>query len=232
MGRQGKKMIGIYVDEALYDEIKQSASEQGKSIKDYLIDLHSGPKSDTVDILVERLKQELKQGDLRDALSSLVRTATPASSRLGSEMGVGSAQRPQSGSLSPSSSQLSSPLSSPLSSQSNQLSNSFGSQPSSPLSSPLSSQSNPPKILQIPKFVNYLASLNNRRQREAISETLQVIVNHGGSTTSSVIKRERGFTRTTIANRQLNRLIEDGIIIKDDSVTPFVVTLVPEWQVY
>ncbi len=193
MARQGKKMIGIYVDEKLYEEIKRSAAESGKSIKDYFIDLHSGPKSETADTVVERLKQELTEGELRQILASIV--ARPVPSRRVPEILPERVKEP------------------------------------SRISKDTFFSKQPKKVMQIPKFVDYLNSLNNRRQREAIRDTLQVIINHGGSTTSSVIKKERGFTRTTIANRQLDRLIRDGILVKDSSVTPFIVTLAPEWRV-
>ena len=59
-------MIGIYVSNDMYLEIKHTAQQAGKSIKDYLLDLHKGSQnnptvqsnSDKLDRILELLVDE------------------------------------------------------------------------------------------------------------------------------------------------------------------------------
>ncbi len=65
----------------------------------------------------------------------------------------------------------------------------------------------------------------NPRQYRALRETLKIILELGGKATSVQIKEGRGFSRTTMIKRQIQRLAEDGVVAVDYSVKPFVVTL-------
>ena len=81
------------------------------------------------------------------------------------------------------------------------------------------------------KFRTYLKKFERRpHQKKAIKETLQIIIDKGGTATSSEIKMLRGFSRTTMINRQIQRLIQDKIITKDGSLIPYSVTLRSPWK--
>lgn len=94
-----------------------------------------------------------------------------------------------------------------------------------------SDEHHPPLPENAPKhlskaLLSYLENYrNNPRQYNALKETLSIIVSNGGTATSTFIKEQRGFSRTTLIKGQIDRLVADGIIERDDSRKPYVVKL-------
>lgn len=82
-----------------------------------------------------------------------------------------------------------------------------------------------------PKLLKYLEQFRSvPRQYNALKETLEIILRHGGKATSVQIKEARGFSRTTLIKGQVERLEKDGIIQVDHGRKPFVVELVESYR--
>ncbi len=81
--------------------------------------------------------------------------------------------------------------------------------------------------IEFPERLNsYLRNANLQpSQKNPVKETLLAILNFNGSATSDQIATFRGLKRPESIRRQIAKLVNDGIVVKDTSTVPFRYTI-------
>lgn len=192
MVRAGQRMIGIYLSNDLYEEIKMTANRHNKSMKDYLIDLHKVSLGSSVEAAPSEQYQQLQQQlqTIQQQLNQLTRASTF----------VTPARTPASPKISPQP------------------------QRNVNLLDASDLQSHP----LVTKFLQKFSS--QPRQRQSLLDTLVVLYAYGGRATTSIIKRERGLSRTTIAQKQIVKLLAYGVVVENTNVHPREVQFTDHWM--
>ncbi len=199
-------MIGIYVDKKLHEEIKTAARGMNSSIKEYFLSLHrlhmgEAEKTDRILGNTERIL---------DILTDSIRPEIGYRSNIASDRYRSERMRESSAST-----------------RDTKVKNQILNKNPPPRRSSSSSKINKSDYSDLPPVLEtYLEQFQKfPRQYSALKETLLIILRYGGTVTSSVLKKERGMSRTTLIKGQVDRLVTDEIISKDDSQKPYTVTL-------